>query len=79
MLESFSQRLSSEAGEADVAGQMASSASKWTPTLKGTAKEQSVPWEVLDKAQIPPQILLETAGETSPLVPVSVWRPTMSR
>ena len=80
MLESFSQRLSSEAGEADVAGQMASSASKWTPTLNGTAKEQRVEWAVvgaMEKKE--PQILLAVAVETSPLVPMAVWRAVMSR
>ena len=75
---SFSQE--SLAAAASPMSQMASSASKWTPTLKGTAKEQRVEWPVVGEMEKKePQILWAVAVESRPLVPVAVWRAVMSR
>ena len=58
-----------------------SSESKWTPTLKGVLKEQSVAGTALAAAssrlQIVPQILL--TWETVPAIPTPVWRLGISR
>ena len=64
-----------------VAVLMMSSESKWTPTLKGVLKEQSVAGLALaaesSRLQIVPQILL--TSETTIAAPSPVWRLGMSR
>ena len=48
--------------------------------MNGTAKEQRVEWAVVGEMEKKePQILFAVAVETSPLVPMAVWRAVMSR